>query len=305
MMKKLFCLLLALCTLFCFSACKKEEDTQNTETPYKGDLGTYIIGTANGVSGLAENYEYPWSDSTFQNNNAPSAMTATVLDQTYTGTYKYSLIEKLNSFTTDYYCTENGIYFGVRSDTKQATSLNLMSNTFFDTVPFYDDIENAEKYALAYAADIAKQYINIAEYELLPISSTVYENVKNGMACDMLFYNITYAKVINGFKTSDYINVRITSTGHLAAWNLGDLGAFEGYDPATLSIEETNASISSALGQVARSGSNSYESHEVSNQKLTKLPSGEIVVYSTITVTCRDVENEQFKQGVAIITKHE
>ncbi|MBQ9099278.1 MAG: hypothetical protein IJY50_07605 [Clostridia bacterium] len=305
MMKKLFCLLLTLCTLFCFSACQKEEDPQNTEIPYKGDLGTYIIGTSNGVSGLTENYEYPWSGGTFQNENALPTMTVTILGVTYTGTYSHSLIVKLNSYITDYYDCTDGTRFGVKSGTNTPVNLNLMTTEYFDTVPFLEDVQNPEDHAVAYAKDIAEQYVDIAAYTLIPIDSSLYECEKNGVTYDMTFYYVTYARIVNGIETSDYVAMKIDSTGHLAAWNLGDLGAFEGYDPATLSIEETNASISSALGQVARSGSNSYESHEVSNQKLTKLPSGEIVVYSTITVTCRDVENEQFKQGVAIITKHE
>ena len=299
MMKKLFCLLLALCTLFCCFACKKEEPNSKFDAvPTLESL--YIIGTSNNETVVSENYDFPWSQTSFQNDIAEPSVTVEVLGITYTGEYKDSMIYKLNSFTTDYYRCEDGAYIGIRSDTGVFQSINLMTNSFFETEPLLPDVEEPQKYAIDYGKSIASQYVNIDDYHLVESTSSPYEIRKDGIKYEMTFYYVTYAKIINGLQTSDYISIKLTSKGNVAAITLGDIGAFDSYS-GVASVNSNETVISNAMMSVVSTDVGEYQSHEVSDQKLTKLPNGEVMVFSYVNVNYTNARGKASEQTIGVL----
>ena len=278
---------LALCLVACSSTPtpsleNTETDTTALQTPSDGFqiYESVVEGYANSGIGITQEHNV-WTGLYFVKPNMPEK-SCVVEGKEYIGQYQESIVDKLNSYTTDIYKDENQINFGLRSDTQELVLFNRMNRTFFDTEPFLPDIDHPAEYAQSYATELAKTYIDdIDNYEMSIRDPVVRQEEKDGQTHEITYYWTTFARKINGYYTSDYITVRTTSKGHMASMIMGDINAFANieFDIDRNSLEE---SITNKIQNVYKdTGFVANETH-FSSQKIVITPSGDICMYSTI-----------------------
>ena len=217
-MKKLIVTILTIVILtMCLAGCKT-----NKAVAYI----SCITDSSNSEYSLESESDY-WMQQYFEKEDMFSKEYE-IQGQLYTGNYKHSIIEKADSFETDIYVTETGVEFGFRCDTGKITYLNLMNLEFFDTEPYLDDVVDSQQKAAEIAKKIASDYLdNIDDYIQINHNPTTRYKEKDGKTYEITYFQISFAKKINGCLSSDYMTIKITSKGNLASFKVGDLGAFD------------------------------------------------------------------------------
>lgn len=111
--------------------------------------------------------------------------------------------------------------FGIRSDDGKVVFMSLTNKDFYDTEPYIEDVENCKEYCLRCARETAISFIgSIDGYELIEEEPITRTKEKDGKA-----YTITFYKPVAGYKSSDFISVRVTSKGHIMSVFTGDTNA--------------------------------------------------------------------------------
>lgn len=201
MKKSITMILLVLLCLFIVEGCSQSEKIY-----YESMLADVVL---DGITKAETECDY-WTGIYFSKEGIP-AQTCVAMGSSYTGEYKQSIVDKLNSYTTDFYRTDSGIEFGLRSDTGQLIFIDFMTRTFFDTVPYLPDVENAEESALSIAWSVASQYVSdIQLYERQPIQISQQDKEKDGVTHTITYYLVTYAKKVQGYNSSDYISIKVS-----------------------------------------------------------------------------------------------
>lgn len=106
---------------------------------------------------------------------------------------------------------------------------------------------------------------------------------------------------MNGYFSSDFIAVKVTSKGTLASIKMGDINAFAN---ATIAFEETamNQSISKKIESTYKNSKLNMKNSNVKDQKIVLTPNGDICMYSDIVVEGVDDSNTTVSTRVVILT---
>lgn len=243
-----------------------------------------------------------WTGSYFEKTEMPDK-TYTVMNQQYTGTYSRSIVDKLNSYTTDFYRSENTVEFGLRSDTGQLVFINLMTKQFFDKEPYLDDVANPQDTAIQIAREIAAQYVtDIDDYDQLPQVPTTQDKEKDGVTYTISYYIVTFAKKIKGYYTSDYISVKVSSKGNLCSIIMGDIGAF---DDLKFSIEPdlVAGSVRDKTEAIYKEKEYLVTDCDIGEQKLVLTPEGDFAIYSNVDVWLQTEADTSLSTRIFILTK--
>lgn len=120
--------------------------------------------------------------------------TCLVLGNHYSGSYSKSIVDKMNSYTTDIYVDDNHIEFGLRDDNGELAYVNLMNANFFDTQPYLPDVDNPYEAAVSFATQIASEYVDIADYtQIIEEPMTRYKE-REGTTYEITYYIVNFAK---------------------------------------------------------------------------------------------------------------
>lgn len=106
---------------------------------------------------------------------------------------------------------------------------------------------------------------------------------------------------MNGYFSSDFIAVKVTSKGTLASIKMGDINAFAN---ATIAFKETamNQSISKKIETTYKKSKLNIKKFNIEDQKIVLTPHGDICMYSGIVIDGVDDSNTTTKTGVSILT---
>ena len=290
-MKKYILFILALLLTISFISC----DTKNYE-PYT----SLISDSVNDEYSVDSEIDY-WTGIYFEKEDMEDK-TCLVFGNSYTGSYSKSIVDKMNSYTTDIYVDDNNIEFGLRSDTGELAYINLMNSDFFDTQPYLPEVDAPNDTAISLATEIASGYVdNIEDYTQISDEPVTRYKQRDGKTYQITYYIVTFAKKINGYFSSDYIAVKVTSKGTLASIMMGDIGAF---DDTTLNFDITtmNQSISNKLESTYKKSKLEVKKPNVDDQKIVLTPNGDICMYSSIVIDGVDDSNIKIQTGVNILT---
>ena len=242
-----------------------------------------------------------WSQGYFVKENMAD-QTISVEGNNYTGSYKNSIVETMNSYTTDVYCDENFIEFGLRSDTGKLAYVNLMNKDFFNTEPYLEDVSNPKENAIILATEIAAKYVDdIKEYTVIIEEPYTRYKEKDGKNYEITYYIITFAKKINNYFSSDYISVKVTSKGNLASIFMGDIGVF---DNITIDFDNItmDQSILSKVDLTYQDTELTVIQREIKDQKIVVTPEGYVCMYSEVRVNGINASNKEVDTGIRILT---
>lgn len=289
-MKKTILSLLILTLTLCLISCDSVEDSK-----YK----SFILDSSNDGIGIVSE-AYFWKEGYFEKQNMPDK-TYVINENSYTVSYTRSIIDDLNSYTTDLYTDDNYIEFGFRHDTGKLVLFNLMNAEFFETEPYLPDVNNPLETAQRIATKIASEYVDdITKYIQIVEDPIVNYKEKDGVKYKITYYVITFAKKVNGYFSSDYISVRVTSKGNLASILMGDINAFENiyldFDTKVLNqsildkIDDTYANIFTVQEKI------------VKDQKIALTPNGDICMCTKVEVVGTDFSKKEISTGVKILT---
>lgn len=290
----LLTILLAL-VMECFVACKEENSFEEKNDVYE----SLVMDVANDNTGISKENNF-WDLNSFEKTDI-SDKTISVCEKTYTGHYEKSFVDKYNSYTTDFYCDENYIEFGLRSDTGELVLFNRMNAEFFDTEPYLDDVNEPEQNAISLATKIAGNYVDLSDYtQIIEPSQTQYKE-KYGKTYTITYYVITFAKEVQGYLSTDFISVKVTSKGNLASIYMGDINAFENIQ---FNIKNTNVnnSISKKVDSVYAEAEINVESQDVYYQRIAVAPAGQVVICSRIKVFAQDKNKEEIRTEISTVT---
>ncbi len=219
----------------------------------------------------------------------------------YNCSYQTSIINRMNSYTTDKYRSKDGVEFGVRSDTNDLVSIFFRSSEAFrireSALP---ETQLPYETLISIATSIASKSVNdLSEYSLVVGDSATYTYTVTGAKREMICYPITYVKNINGYPSSDYITIVITNKGSLSAIHLGDINAFENIPLDFESTTVTN-SISNKLDSI-------YIEHQIKGfnigeQRIVCTPNREICILSYVSVQLKNESGAEIDTKVALLT---
>ena len=290
-MKKHTAFILTLLLLFCFIGCNKANDVVYT---------SLVADCYNDEYAMAFDIDY-WTGIYFQKENMVDK-TCFAFGNSYSGSYKRSIINRMNSYTTDLYVDENSITFGLRSDTGDLVSINFMNSHFFDTQPYLPEVDDPEGTAISLSTEIASAYVdNIAEYTLTSITPVTRYKERDGETYQITYYTLTFVKKIDGYLSSDLIGVKVTSKGTLASITMGDIGAFDGITPH-FDTEAMNQSISSKIDAIYPKKKLEVKKSTVEDQRLAINPNGEICMLTVMLIDGVNESNIEVQTGVSILT---
>lgn len=242
-----------------------------------------------------------WTEGYFEEKDIPKK-TVEFNGIQYTGQYHTSIISTGEPYATHYFYTDDRIRFGIRGDTEQLVSFTVMNNEYFNTEPYLDDVKNAYEVAYDIANNIAKQHLDdIDSYTLIEKESDVEEKERDGKIYTITYYRFKYVKIISGFETSDYISVSVNSKGHLAAVNMGNIGAFDNIE---ISFEESkvNESVIQKAKEIYKNTGYTLLSNEIVYQKIAITPDGKVCIVSDLEVSLQDTSKQIYGTKVRILT---
>lgn len=290
-MKKYTLFILSLLLTFSFVGCS----TRNYE-PYT----SLISDSVNDEYSVDSEVDY-WTGIYFEKEGMEDK-TCLVFGNSYTGSYSKSIIDKMNSYTTDIYVDNSNIEFGLRSDTGELAYINLMNSNFFDTQPYLPEVDAPNETAISLSTEIASHYVdNIADYTQISDEPVTRYKERDGKTYQITYYVVTFAKKINGYFSSDYIAVKVTSKGTLASIMMGDIGAFDNTS-LDFDIAKIDQSISNKIESTYKKSKLEVKKSNVDDQKLVLTPNGDICMYSSIVIDGVDNSNIEIQTGVRILT---
>ena len=294
-MKKIVSLILVIASLtWCFLGCNSANESKGYDK-----YTSLVAGIANDGHSTAVEVDF-WTGVYFHKEDMADK-TFVMNDISYSASYDRSINNKFNSYTTDFYNDENYIEFAVRSDTDDIVLFNVMNAEFFDTEPRLPDISNPQENAIALAKEIAGEYINIFDYTQIIEEPMVRDYEIDGVTYGITYYVIVFAKKVNGYFSSDFMSVKITSKGHFASFRMGDIGAF---DDVALDFDATvlNQSITEKIESAYTEKSLVAQNFQIKDQKMALSPDGDIGVCSDVTFDVIYPSNETHSTAIRVFT---
>lgn len=283
-----------------FSSCSSNTQTNYNDPENSNIYPSFIADSINDEFSLDAEVDY-WTGTYFNKNNMGN-QSCTVQGKSYTGSYSKSIVDKMNSYTTDIYVDENNIEFGLRNDNGDLAYINLMNAEFFDTEPYLDDVDNPQESAIQLATTIAEDYVdNIADYTQINEEPVTRYKERDGITYEITYYVVTFARKINDYFTSDYIAVKVTSKGNLASIMMGDINAFNSITPDFDSTVLTD-SISTKIQSSYKESKLKIKESTIGDQKIVLTPTGDICMYSNMIISGIDSSKVEVKTGISIIT---
>ena len=259
-----------------------------------------ISDSANDELGINSEVEF-WTGTYFEKTDMAD-QTCCVNNQNYTGQYVQSIVDKMNSYTTDIYKDPNHIEFGLRSDNGELAYINFMNAQFFDSEPYLPELSNQYEAAITQTRNVASEFVDdIADYTQIVESPVTRYKEREGVTYEITYYTVTYARKIGNYYSSDYISVKVTSKGNVASIMMGDINAF---DQVVLDFDESsvNKSISSKIDSTFQKIKFHVNHSDIQDQKIVLTPDGTVCLYSDIIVTVADDSGFDKETGINIIT---
>lgn len=293
MMRRIFTVALILGIMFSLAGCNSRQPKQ-----YESFVAD---GTNDGISIPVE--QQIWTGTyTVQNELVGKTVTISFNGKEYSGVYKKSIVDKLNSYRTDVFYGDDLLKFGISTQDNSLAFINLMTKSFFATEPYLDDVDDPEGTAITVAKTIAAQYLeDISKYEMITEEPRVSVTDKDGKSYCISYHVITFARKIGAYYTSDYISIKVTSKGNVASVFTGDINAFQN---ETVSFEEDLilSSISNKISNSYAQTVYSLKDWSIYDQKIAKTPDGRLILYSYIKVELEDTSKNNLSSMICILT---
>lgn len=217
----------------------------------------------------------------------------------YTGSYTRSKNEKLNSYITDFYRSKDGINFGLNRSSGRLVYINFLTSDFFNTEPFLPDVENSSDFAKNLSQKIAQSFIETSSYELIIEDEDVYYSEIDSEK-SIVFFEFTYAKKVEGYYSSDYISIRITSKGNVASVKVGDIGSFENIS-FSINSSDVEKSINNKVNKELKEYGYKVNEIKIVNQKIIKTSDG-YGVFSNVSINVDTAKSINQSVLLSIIT---
>ncbi len=260
---------------------------------------SYVNGATNSIYSVKHETNY-WSSTYWSKKDNMESKSVDVLGTKYSAPYHESRIDYLNSFTTDHYYGSN-VRFGMRSDTGELVYIIFTNSDYLAIEKKLEDKFLTYESVIPFATEIASNFVdNISEYTIYKEEPRVYDGVTD--------YIINFIKVINGFYSSDYISIKVTSKGELMSIFMGDIGAF---DDLKINIDKTavEKNITEKLMKVYtrdnyenKDYSLEYKEHNFETQRLAITPDGKYCISSIITIWGYNYSGEETDTEISLIT---
>ena len=300
-MKYFVSILVILILIFSFFGCGTQDGgEESTSVDINEKYSSVIIDSVNNGYGVGIEADY-WTGLSFKKKNMKDK-SCSVFGNNYSGEYLWSITDKMNPYTTDIYENDDSIQFGFRDDTGDLVLVNLMDDDFFETQPYMPDVPEPYESAIVLATEIAGEYVDdISEYTRIIEEPRTRYKERDGKTYEITYYVITFAKKVEGYLSTDYISVKVTSKGTLASIIMGDINAFEDIE-FDFDLDAVTQSISDKVEATYKNSRFSSDKAIIEDQKMVITPNGEVCIYSSIFIDGTDENGYEIKTGMFILT---
>lgn len=155
------------------------------------------------------------------------------------------------------------------------------------------------------AKSYAKDFIDLNDYTLLDLQSSYFQPSENSKS-SITFYSCTFVKKVNGMDSSAYVSVQLTSKGHLASINIGDVDAFSDKTLAAMK-PYSRSNVETVVNRKMEATARSLDRYDFSIERIccAVSPDGEAVVCvrGVCTYSTGNSKNGTFKSGIELIMK--
>ncbi|MBQ7603599.1 MAG: hypothetical protein IJU75_01470 [Clostridia bacterium] len=258
-----------------------------------------VFDKANDDSPTFLDYNPKWNEMSFKAEDISQSRTVEFGGKQITGVYSKSRFERYNSKRTDFYSSEEGYQFAVFAETGKIERLNFQNNAFFDNEANFTNQGMTMEEIESKARGIAESIIgDVSKYE-----HYVEQREPGTIGADYCF--VTFYREIGGFRTSDYITVKMSLSGVPASVIVGDTGVLDN----VLSVDINNdALISSIRDRVAEqvNGTDGYTfvDGSAAKQFLALMPEGDYCIVTEYEFRFSEVGvDEPYSSGVRVLTK--
>lgn len=247
---------------------------------------TYIASVSNDGTRVAQEGNY-WSYNAKIPEREKRSASCEFMGESITGEYLRTRSAVFTSYTTDTYATSDGKRFSVRSDTGELKSVNFLNREYHDSEPFLEDVANPQETAVAIAAKVAKDYIQLSDYVQTVKEVRTTETERDGKTYCVTYYEVVFTKYIGGYPTRDRIVMEINSKGNITKFTKGDIG---GLDDFSLEVDskKVNDSVIAKVNEVYSQKSYTVEQVNIEAQTLARTPEGHMGIASQVVVTFQE-----------------
>lgn len=220
----------------------------------------------------------------------------------YTGTYTYSSIGLNESFVSDRYKTEDGVYFEIRRDTQELVNIEFAVKLYHAGARYKEDVEDPAATALSIATAYAKQYLEDFEaYTITVHDPIVVEKNRDGDAYRYSKHIISFCKKIGEYDTSDILFVTVSSKGDLLFLDVSDLSVLDEFE-IIVNSELLNQSVDSKLKEIYANAGYTLVSYSIIKQTVCVTPEGKPCIMTYTETTVKDHSGLEIGTGIDIIT---
>jgi hypothetical protein len=245
-------------------------NTPGVENPDENKIGAkgiitafYAGGSADSSSGIAfeKETDFDGIDENFlDKTKVGTKQTVTIAGKTYTGTY-------VNSTKSDYYEEDTDNYsvyvdgalteFFVNKKTGIVTGFYVNKHT--------NDSEKKLTRDECYAKAIECLKLCVDDIE----NYTLIDTFDQG---EILGYLFRFYRMVNGIKTSDCINIRVTHQGEIGRYSLYSIGEMKNVDISAINMENIDTAISDKIDELYKNCQ--YKKHSIENMMFARLANG-------------------------------
>ncbi len=247
---------------------------------------SYVGSVANGDGSIKT--ELTWGQSSYFNRKGVQKEKKAIFNkQEYCGIYEESLYGAGDWVATDIYLdgkttlkfrADNGEFTGFVNDSAVVKRQELLIK----------NVENSKEQIEKIAKNYASQYADISEYTLDEYFEDVYKTSVDGYEFELKYHIFRYRKYVDGYRTKDYVYIKITNKGVLWSLTVSHLGEFDNIPKDSIDDGQLENAINNKIYDLYSDSESKVLSYSIDNHLLTYSPKGELVIISDVTVCLAD-----------------
>lgn len=294
MVKKIFCFTLALLLSFAvFVGCQSAP---------KVTYESYVAGMNN--DGILTEMERSFWNGGSEDGEAlkGTQYTITFDGKEYTGSYMRSHIDLNESFISDRYRTEEGVYFEIRRDTKELVGIEFGVKLYYEGAKYKEEVDEPAATALAIATEYAKQYLaDFEDYTVKILEPSVSTSDEGEEPFVYSRHTICFVKKIGNYETSDLFAVVVSSKGDLCNLRISDVGALDEFD-ITIDDAHLTQNLDAKMKEVYENAGYTLVDYSIIKQTVCVTPEGKPCIMTATEATIKDSSGTKVDTGVDLIT---
>ncbi len=272
---------------------------------YNGSYNTWILDKCACELSLPIDLD-PWNSEIVE-KPAGTVATVNILGEELSGVYQYTANRDFESAIVERYeALDRSYWFELDYKDGSVKRFKRLKHDFEGKA----DVITSSEQAMALAKELAASYIQDMSRCKFTLGSgtTTGNGMTDGVKYDYTQYAITYQKTIDGYETSEYFYMTISSKGTVESFTVGDVNAYASLDNLQIDEEEIFKSIEYRIKksyceyEKFKDYAFTIEDIEYQIWHIDAAPDGTLYVNTDIRIIFKDTEGGTHACGLLVLT---